>query len=353
MNNSSPNSSRSKNTFHNGINTLIREKYSTFRQKSGGSLTDKESFESDTFPVFGCGAPSSTQSGSRSRISSLKSYDSTDSSNSSVVSCGGSLIFKSNYRILMMGPVGVGKSSIIHQFLYDTFSEEHSSTMDDMFHGEFDWLGRTISFDIHDTSGNYAYEFPAMFNICLNKADAFIIVFSLEDPSSWDEASRLRDLILEVKGPESVPIVVVGNKSDLETSKDIVNECVEATVTFDWENGYVEAPAKEGRNINKIFKEMLTQAKCRFDLSSRAEDMVSSNGGIQKKKHSLPDSESLNSWKRRQSLPAAPLSSRKTVSPQLRIQLSLDQRKAPEEGVKPTRRRSSLAVLRRDSCNIA
>uniref|UniRef100_A0A0K2VCR5 Uncharacterized protein n=1 Tax=Lepeophtheirus salmonis TaxID=72036 RepID=A0A0K2VCR5_LEPSM len=346
---------------NNGINTLIREKYRNFCHKSISS-SEKESYESDTFPVFS-GNPSvprasisSSSCGTRSRISSLKSNDSTDSSNSSVISCG-NLIYKTNYRILMMGPVGVGKTSIIHQFLYDSFPEEYSQTMDDMFHGEFEWLGRMISFDIHDTSGNYAYEFPAMFNVCLTKADAFIIVFSLNDPSSWDEASRLRDLVLEVKGPDKVPIVVVGNKSDLIIADEIVTECVEATVNFDWESGYVEASAKEGRNINNIFREMLQQAKCRFDLGTSASrpDVLSGGSNSKKKQSIVPGSESLNSWKRRQSLPAAPLSNRKSVQPQLRVQLSLDPGKVSDESVVtlPKPRRSSLAVLRRDSCNIS
>ena len=38
-------------------------------------------------------------------------------------------------------------------------------------------------------------------------------------------------------------------------------------VLFDWENGYVESSAKERININKIFKELLNQAKSRFDIS--------------------------------------------------------------------------------------
>ncbi|CAB4054346.1 unnamed protein product [Lepeophtheirus salmonis] len=216
---------------NNGINTLIQKAM---------NLTHSPFFSGN--PSVPRASISSSSCGTRSRISSLKSNDSTDSSNSSVISCG-NLIYKTNYRILMMGPVGVGKTSIIHQFLYDSFPEEYSQTMDDMFHGEFEWLGRMISFDIHDTSGNYAYEFPAMFN-----------------------ASRLRDLVLEVKGPDKVPIVVVGNKSDLIIADEIVTECVEATVNFDWESGYVEASAKEGRNINNIFREMLQQANAALIL---------------------------------------------------------------------------------------
>ena len=66
---------------------------------------------------------------------------------------------------------------------------------------------------------------------------------------------------------ESVPIVVVANKSDLALDPELPHDSLEATVIFDWENGYVESSAKERRNINKIFKELLQQAKARYDFS--------------------------------------------------------------------------------------
>ncbi len=129
-----------------------------------------------------------------------------------------------------------------------------------------------------------------MRNVSLSSADAFVLVFSLDDAATWEEVSRLRDMILEVKAShssanndqqqqqqqqqqqtnqdqepisEAVPIVVVGNKCDLDADLDIPRDSLEAIVTFDWENGYVESSAKDRRNINKIFKELLQQAKAR------------------------------------------------------------------------------------------
>lgn len=41
----------------------------------------------------------------------------------------------------------------------------------------------------------------------------------------------------------------------------------ESVVTVDWENGFVEASAKDNVNITKIFKELLSQAKIKYNLS--------------------------------------------------------------------------------------
>ena len=65
---------------------------------------------------------------------------------------------------------------------------------------------------------------------------------------------------------------MVANKIDLDPDPEIPRESLEATVTFDWENGYVEASAKDQFNINKIFWVLLQQAKGlnNFSTSSRA-----------------------------------------------------------------------------------
>ena len=204
--------------------------------------------------------------GRRSKFSSLhRSYDSTESSNSSNGSDG--LPSKSTYRILFLGASRTGKTSIVRQFLYDQFSPSHNETMDDMYRGEFeDSFGKTINFDIQDVGGGFVYEFPGMRSVSLASADAFVLVFSLDTAETWDEVSKLRDMVIDAKDPD-VPIVIVANKSDLQVDTHLPYVSLEATATFDWENGYVECSAKERTNINKIFKVLLNQAKTRFDVS--------------------------------------------------------------------------------------
>lgn len=57
-----------------------------------------------------------------------------------------------------------------------------------------------------------------------------------------------------------MPIVVVGNKSDL-AKRVVAREEAEPTAIYDWECGYVECSAKENQNIVQVFKELLIQAK--------------------------------------------------------------------------------------------
>ena len=127
-----------------------------------------------------------------------------------------------------------------------------------MYHGEFDIKGIKLNLDIQDTGGSYVDEFPAMLKCSLASADAVLLVYSVADIDSFDEVSRLRDLVHLQRG-EEMPLVVVGNKTDLE--RQMPREEAEATVLCDWENGYVECCAKDNINVPAVFRALLVQAK--------------------------------------------------------------------------------------------
>ncbi|KAL0842221.1 hypothetical protein ABMA28_014382 [Loxostege sticticalis] len=171
------------------------------------------------------------------------------------------------HKIVVMGAAKVGKSSLISQFLYSTFSPKYKRTIEEMHHGDFNVSGVRLILDILDTSG--AYEFPAMRALSMQSADAFILVYDITDADSFAEVRALRDQIHETKESTAVPIVVVGNKVDLaETGERQVEfHTTESVVTVDWENGFVEASAKDNINVSQIFKELLVQAKVKYNLS--------------------------------------------------------------------------------------
>lgn len=176
-------------------------------------------------------------------------------------------------RVVILGAAKTGKTAIVEQFLYDAFPVLHSATVEQLYRAEYDVRGAgTLTLDILDTSGTY--EFPAMRQLAIRSADAFILVFSLDDGESFEEVRRIRELILQMKSesnnnsivpPPAVPIVIVGNKSDLDR-RVIRKEVAETVICLDWENGYIETSAKENKNIVKIFQELMVQSKVPFDV---------------------------------------------------------------------------------------
>uniref|UniRef100_A0A1A9W1H4 Ras-related protein Rap-2b n=1 Tax=Glossina brevipalpis TaxID=37001 RepID=A0A1A9W1H4_9MUSC len=173
------------------------------------------------------------------------------------------------HKIVVMGSAKVGKTSIITQFLYNTFTTKYKRTIEEMHQGNFSIAGVNLTLDILDTAGSY--EFPAMRALSISSADAFILVYDVTDATTFDEVRMIRDQIHETKGTTAVPIVVVGNKIDLLLENDDLREVeyatTESVVTVDWENGFVEVSAARNENIAQVFKELLSQAKITYNLS--------------------------------------------------------------------------------------
>lgn len=182
---------------------------------------------------------------------------------------------KGHYRLVLMGAACVGKTAIVHQFLYDHFPTEYLPTIEELYRGEYDVGNTGLVLDILDTSGSY--EFPAMRKLAVDTGDAFILVYAINDNESFEEVGRLKQLLLEHKQSD-VPIVVVGNKCDLEKQREVQKEVADTIVGIDWENRFVECSAKENINIVRIFKEILLQANFPYDL----------NPAVQKRRTSLP-----------------------------------------------------------------
>ena len=160
-----------------------------------------------------------------------------------------------------------------------------------------------------------------MFTCSLASADAVLLVYSVAELDTFDEVSRLRDLVQQQRG-DSLPLVVVGNKTDLE--RNISKEEAEATVNLDWENGYVECCAKDNQNIQAIFRALLIQAKSPILRLLERDGKVATGA------------------RRRKSFPQVPRFAR--------LQ-SMDSPRRSSFAFSPSmKRRASAGVGRRDSC---
>ncbi|XP_055954364.1 ras-related protein rapA-like, partial [Patella vulgata] len=170
------------------------------------------------------------------------------------------------FRIAVMGAAAVGKSCIISQFLYERFVSEYKETVEELHSGECNENGKQLILDILDTAG--AHSFPAMRKLAIAKSNAFILVYSVNDASSFDEVKIMREQIIAERDDENVPIVIVANKTDVLEDKRIISRVTaELLVSVEWGNGYIEASAKDNINIVGIFKEILRQSKVQYSLS--------------------------------------------------------------------------------------
>jgi len=94
--------------------------------------------------------------------------------------------------------------------------------------------------------------------------DGFICVFALNMKTTYAVVDSFRDHIIAVKGREDIPIVLVGNKSDLEGREVERSQAEEMAQKFHC--SYFETSAKDALNVEEVFLSVLRLiAKARKD----------------------------------------------------------------------------------------
>ncbi|KAJ8036968.1 GTP-binding protein Rhes [Holothuria leucospilota] len=165
------------------------------------------------------------------------------------------------YRLVVFGAGKVGKSSIISQFLSNRFEEKYKPTVEDLHCREYHINGHSINVDILDTAGTM--QFPAMRRLSISTAHAFVLTYSIDDNSSFEVVKQIYEQIREQRSNwRELPIVVAGNKLDLETQRQVHSDDVtEVIATNEWQCGFLEVSAKENFLILDIFQKILELAK--------------------------------------------------------------------------------------------
>lgn len=161
-------------------------------------------------------------------------------------------IKQKNYRVVVMGTAGVGKSSIINQFIHNKFTDIHKETIEELHRHVVKFETVSVEIDILDTSGSH--QFPAMRKLAIGNGDAFLLVYAVDDKESFESVKLLREEITEHKTKGQYSIIVVANKSDLPTDTNMDHVVQESIVCIDWEEKFVATSAKTSENIEIIFQ---------------------------------------------------------------------------------------------------
>ena len=131
------------------------------------------------------------------------------------------------YRIAVLGSSCVGKTSLIKRFIGDEFVDKHVPTIEDHFQHVVNISCSTCVCLLIDTSGTF--EFPAMKNWSISKANAFVVVYSVANKKSFEQAKALVNDIKCVKGDGTdIKIALIGNKVDLESNRKVPKEVARA-----------------------------------------------------------------------------------------------------------------------------
>ena len=169
------------------------------------------------------------------------------------------------YKLVVVGAGGVGKSALTIQLIQNHFVDEYDPTIEDSYRKQVVIDGETCLLDILDTAGQE--EYSAMRDQYMRTGEGFLIVFAVNNAKSFEDITAYREQIKRVKDAEEVniclnfkrliqfllkvPMVLVGNKCDLPTRSIDMQQARDAATHY--QIPFVETSAKTRMGVDDAF----------------------------------------------------------------------------------------------------
>jgi GTPase KRas protein len=164
------------------------------------------------------------------------------------------------YKLVVVGGGGVGKSALTIQFIQSHFVDEYDPTIEDSYRKQVAIDDEVALLDILDTAGQE--EYSAMREQYMRTGEGFLLVYSVTERESFNELSTFYQQILRVKDTDDVPILLVGNKSDLTEERAVsFEEGQKLARQFQCE--FLETSAKQGINVDQAFHDLVRKIRAK------------------------------------------------------------------------------------------
>ncbi|CAH0562449.1 unnamed protein product [Brassicogethes aeneus] len=160
------------------------------------------------------------------------------------------------YKIVVLGSGGVGKSALTVQFVQGIFVEKYDPTIEDSYRKQVEVDGQQCMLEILDTAGTE--QFTAMRDLYMKNGQGFVLVYSITAQSTFNDLQDLREQILRVKDTDDVPMVLVGNKCDLEEER-VVGKEQGTNLARQFNCAFMETSAKAKINVYEVFFDLVRQ----------------------------------------------------------------------------------------------
>ncbi|CAE7814026.1 rab1B [Symbiodinium sp. CCMP2592] len=163
-----------------------------------------------------------------------------------------------NLKLMTLGDVGVGKSTLVHSFCADgdVVLEAGEPTVGADFKVKMlKHAGKDFRVNIWDASGDL--KFIDVRNEFYKEAQGVVLVFDVTSKRSFQNLEKWTDEVTRyAQGSEPI-YAVVGTKTDLHP------RLVQEQVARDWAKSrgmpYFEASGAQGRNVEMVFKELASR----------------------------------------------------------------------------------------------
>jgi small GTP-binding protein len=167
-------------------------------------------------------------------------------------------------KITPVGDGAVGKTSMLTSYTNKTVPQDHVATVFDNYSCNVTVNDKQVTLNLADTAGQE--DFDSLRTLCYPGTNVYLCVFSVNDRQSFDNiASKwMKELgdRSKVKDSYGVPLIIVGNKTDLRGKENCVSreegEALQKKLSAEYASEitsihYMECSALKSTGLKEVF----------------------------------------------------------------------------------------------------
>jgi small GTP-binding protein len=167
-------------------------------------------------------------------------------------------------QIITLGEGKVGKTSLIYRYIDNTFTLNYLSTIgiDSKVKKIKLKNGEDVKVKLFDTAGQE--RFKSITTNYIKKANGILLVYDITDETSFKKIEAWYQN-LSSDSNNILPIVLIGNKSDLEEERVVSTEDGEELAQkLKIENHFFETSCQSGKNVHEAINDLVQQIYDKF-----------------------------------------------------------------------------------------
>lgn len=165
-------------------------------------------------------------------------------------------------KVIILGDSGVGKTSLMNQYVHKRFSNQYKATIGaDFLTKEVMIDDKLVTLQIWDTAGQE--RFQSLGVAFYRGADSCVLTYDITDQKSFDNLDSWRDEFLVHASPrnhKTFPFVVLGNKFDMADKRSVSANRAKQWCASLGDIPHFETSAKDSVNVEQAFQTIARNA---------------------------------------------------------------------------------------------